>query len=64
VGLDGISVLFLPLTALLFTGVILASWNSVRHLPRLYYSLLLLLEAPPWGCSAPSTPSCSSCSGN
>ena len=42
VGVDGISVLFLPLTALLFTGVIVASWNSARVMPRLYFSLLLL----------------------
>ena len=45
VGIDGISLLFLPATALLFAGVILASWNSVHTLPRLYYSLLLLLAA-------------------
>lgn len=44
VGIDGISLLFLPLTALLFAGVILASWNSVRQMQRLYLSLLLLLE--------------------
>jgi NADH-quinone oxidoreductase subunit M len=42
VGVDGISVLFLPATALLFLGVHLATWTSVRHLPRLYQSLLLL----------------------
>lgn len=42
VGVDGISVLFLPATALLFLGVTIASWNSVQHLPRLYFSLLLL----------------------
>jgi NADH-quinone oxidoreductase subunit M len=41
-GVDGISVLFLPATALLFLGVTLASWNSARPLPRLYFSLLLL----------------------
>jgi len=46
VGVDGISVLFLPLTVLLFLGVILASWNSTRtNLPRLFFSLLLLLES-------------------
>jgi NADH-quinone oxidoreductase subunit M len=45
VGVDGISVLFLPAAALLFAGVILASWTSVHLLPRLYYSLVLLLEA-------------------
>jgi len=44
VGVDGISVLFLPLTALLFIGVISASWTQVRDMPRLYYPLLLLLE--------------------
>lgn len=44
-GVDGISVLFLPLTVLLFIGVILASWNRVRTLTRLYYTLLLLMES-------------------
>lgn len=42
VGVDGISVLFLPFTALLFVGVVIASWNSVRQLRQLYYSLILL----------------------
>lgn len=42
VGVDGLSVLFIPATALLFLGVTLASWTSVCHLPRLYFSLLLL----------------------
>jgi NADH-quinone oxidoreductase subunit M len=42
VGVDGLSILFLPATALLFLGVTLASWNSVRELPRLFHSLLLL----------------------
>jgi NADH-quinone oxidoreductase subunit M len=42
VAVDGISALFLPATALLFLGVCVASWNSVRELPRLYHSLLLL----------------------
>lgn len=42
VGVDGISVLFLPATALLFLGVNLASWTTTRELPRLYHSLLLL----------------------
>jgi len=41
-GVDGLSVLFPPLSALLFLGVVLASWNSARVLPRLYFSLLLL----------------------
>ncbi len=41
-GVDGISVLFLPATVLLFLGVILASWNSARPMPRLYFRLLLL----------------------
>lgn len=49
VGVDGISVLFLPFTVLLFTGVILASWNSVRSMTKLYYSLLLLLESTTLG---------------
>ena len=49
VGVDGISLLFLPATILLFLGVILASWNSVHQLPRLFYSLLLLLETATLG---------------
>ncbi len=49
VGVDGISVLFLPLTVLLFIGVIAASWTSVRSMPRLYYTLLLLLESATLG---------------
>jgi NADH-quinone oxidoreductase subunit M len=48
-GVDGISVLFLPATTLLFVGVILASWTSVHHLPRLYYTLLLLLASATLG---------------
>jgi NADH-quinone oxidoreductase subunit M len=44
-GIDGISVLFLPATSLLFIFVILASWNTIQELPKVYFSLLLLLEA-------------------
>lgn len=49
VGVDGISLLFLPASILLFIGVILTSWNSVTTLPRLYYSLLLVLETATLG---------------
>ncbi len=44
VGIDGIAALFPPLTALLFCGVILASWTSIQSMPRLYFALLLALE--------------------
>ncbi len=44
VGVDGISVLFLPLSALLTTIAILASWNSINHNPRFHFSLLLALQ--------------------
>ncbi len=44
-GIDGISALFPPLTALLFCGVILASWTSIQSMPRLYFALLLALES-------------------
>ena len=44
VGVDGISVLFLPLTNLLFIGIIFSSWSCIRTMPRLFYSLLLTLE--------------------
>jgi len=43
-GVDGISLLFLPLSALLTLIVILASWNSVQHNPRFHFSLLLALQ--------------------
>ncbi|MCG6862219.1 MAG: NADH-quinone oxidoreductase subunit M [Chromatiaceae bacterium] len=49
VGVDGISVLFLPLTVLLFVGVILASWTSVRRMQHLYFSLLLMLASATLG---------------
>jgi len=48
-GVDGISLLFLPLTTLLFLGVVVISWNSVRTMPRLYFILLLLLETATLG---------------
>lgn len=43
-GIDGLSVLFLPATTLLFTGIILASWNSITKLRNLYFALILILE--------------------
>ncbi|MES9899182.1 MAG: NADH-quinone oxidoreductase subunit M [Sedimenticola sp.] len=49
VGVDGISLLFLPLTALLFVGVIVASWTRIGKMPRLYYSMILLLESTTLG---------------
>jgi NADH-quinone oxidoreductase subunit M len=48
-GVDGISVLFLPLTALLCLGVILTSWNAVSSMARLYYALLLFLQSATLG---------------
>ena len=45
IGIDGISVLFLPLSCLLFTGVIIGSWTSISTLPKLYYALLLILQS-------------------
>ncbi len=44
-GIDGISVLFLPMTALLVLVTIIASWHSVQSLTRLHYALLLVLES-------------------
>lgn len=46
---DGLSVLFLPATGLLFLGSLVASWNSVVEAPRLHYSLLLLLQTATLG---------------
>lgn len=49
VGVDGISVVFLPLTALLFAGTILASWQRVQTMRRLHYTLLLFLKTTTFG---------------
>ena len=44
IGIDGISVLFLPMSALLTLMAIIASWNSIQHLHRFHFALLLFLE--------------------
>ena len=44
IGVDGISVLFLPMSALLTLMAIIASWNSVQHQTRFHLALLLALE--------------------
>lgn len=49
VGVDGISVFMLPLSIGLVIATIVASWNSIGTMPRLYYSLLLLLESATLG---------------
>lgn len=49
VGVDGLSIWFLPLTALIFLGTILSSWNRVTTMPRLYYTLLLFLKTVTYG---------------
>lgn len=49
VGVDGLSVLFLPATALVFLGSLVACWNLVRDAPRLHYNLLLLLQCATLG---------------
>lgn len=43
-GVDGISILLLPLSALLTLMTLLATWNSVQRLPHFHLSLLLALE--------------------
>jgi NADH-quinone oxidoreductase subunit M len=45
IGIDGISVLFLPMTALLTIMAIIASWNSIQYIPRFHFAFLLALEA-------------------
>ncbi|MDD5273457.1 MAG: NADH-quinone oxidoreductase subunit M, partial [Methylovulum sp.] len=47
-GIDGMSVLFLPLTALLVLLSIIASWHSPAH-SHLYFAMLLCLEAATLG---------------
>ena len=49
VGVDGLSVLFLPATALVFLAGLVACWNLVHDAPRLHYSLLLLLQGATLG---------------
>ncbi|MBT3197076.1 MAG: NADH-quinone oxidoreductase subunit M, partial [Gammaproteobacteria bacterium] len=44
-GVDGINLLFIPATLLLFIGVVVSSWTVVSSQPRLYYTLLLLLSS-------------------
>jgi len=45
VGVDGISVLFIPLTAFVTLMVMLFSWTTVRFRPKSYLMALLVLEA-------------------
>jgi NADH-quinone oxidoreductase subunit M len=49
VAVDGLSVLFLPSTALLFLGALVASWHWVVAGQRFYYSLLLLFQSATLG---------------
>ncbi|MCQ8103666.1 NADH-quinone oxidoreductase subunit M [Methylomonas sp. SURF-2] len=44
-GVDGISVLFLPMTAWVTVAALLAGWNSIRQLSRFHLALLLTLES-------------------
>lgn len=46
---DGLAVLFLPATALLFLGALVAGWNAVHAAPRLHHSLLLALQSATLG---------------
>lgn len=43
-GVDGISILFLPMTALVTLMALLASWNSVQQLNQFHLGLMLVLE--------------------
>jgi NADH-quinone oxidoreductase subunit M len=49
IGIDGISVLFLPMSALLTLVALIASWNSVQHLTRFHFALLLVMEGATMG---------------
>lgn len=44
IGVDGISLLFLPASALLTVVTIIASWNAVQVLTRFHFALLLVLQ--------------------
>lgn len=45
VGVDGVSLLFLPLTALLTLMALLAGWNAATRLHRFHLALMLILES-------------------
>ncbi|TPQ27345.1 NuoM family protein [Methylomonas koyamae] len=45
VGVDGISLLFLPMTALLTLMALLAGWNAAARLHRFQLALVLILES-------------------
>ena len=49
VAVDGISVLFVGLTALLTTLIILYSWDTVRHQAKAYFMALLAFESATMG---------------
>ncbi|CAG7856112.1 NADH-quinone oxidoreductase subunit M [biofilm metagenome] len=49
VGVDGISVLFLPMSALITLMVICSSWNSIQHMEAFHYALVLALEGVTMG---------------
>src|SRR5574340_228426 len=49
IGVDGISILFLPVSALLTLIALVASWNSVQHLARFHFALLLVMEGATMG---------------
>lgn len=46
---DGLSVLFLPASALLFLGALVAGWQQGGDAPRLYHGLLLALQSATLG---------------
>jgi NADH-quinone oxidoreductase subunit M len=48
-GVDGISVLFVGLTAFLTVLIVLYSWDTVRHQPKGYFMALLALETTTMG---------------
>lgn len=43
-GIDGISVLFLPMSAFVTLTAVIAGWNSIQHMEAFHYALLLALE--------------------
>jgi NADH-quinone oxidoreductase subunit M len=43
-GVDGISVLFIPLTAVLMPAVVLSSWGSITKRVKEYLIVFLVLE--------------------
>jgi NADH:ubiquinone oxidoreductase subunit 4 (subunit M) len=63
IGLDGVNILLVMLTAFLGPLVILGAFTAIEKDVALFYVMVLLLQFAMMGASWPRTSSCSMCSG-